>query len=154
MQENSYLGETGMNIVYEENTLTAKQFLMLRESVGWNGKEFQVEESLKFSLCNVAAKNGDEVIGMGRLVGDGFMYWYVQDVIVNPQYQGMGIGNEIMKNLMQYIENNSLPDTTVTIGLMAAKGKEGFYEKLGYFARPTETYGSGMMKFLEISTSG
>ena len=142
-----------MNISYEENTLTAKQFLTLRESVGWKGVEFQIEKALKHGLYNVIAKNGDEVIGMGRLVGDGIMYWYVQDVIVNPRYQGKGIGKEIMRYLTQYVEKNSLPDTTVTIGLMAAKGKEDFYKKLGYIARPTEIFGSGMMKYHEIPST-
>ena len=36
------------------------------------------------------------------------------------------------------------------IGLMAAEGNHGFYEKLGYFARPAEGFGPGMMKFCEI----
>jgi ribosomal protein S18 acetylase RimI-like enzyme len=139
-----------MNILYEENTLTAKQFLFLRESVGWKGIELQIEKALKCGLYNVSAKGGDEVIGMGRLVGDGVMYWYVQDVIINPQYQRKGVGKEIMRRLTQHIKKNSLPNTTVTIGLMASKDKEDFYEKLGYIARPTESYGPGMIKHYEI----
>ena len=142
-----------MNLHYEENTLTAKQFLSLRESVGWKGVEFQVEQSLKLGLYNVLAKDGEQTVGMGRLVGDGIMYWYVQDVIVDPQYQGQGIGKEIMGHLFRYIEENSLPDTTVTIGLMAAKGKEDFYEKLGFIARPNEIYGPGMIKHHHIPGS-
>jgi len=135
-----------MNILYEENKLTAKQFLMLRESIGRNGIEVQIAKALQHGLYNIIAKDYDKIVGMGRLVGDGVMYWYVQDVIVNPQYQGKGIGKEIMRLLTQHVETNSLPGTTVTIGLMAAKGKESFYEKLGYIARPTDTYGPGMIK--------
>ncbi|MCR5501527.1 MAG: GNAT family N-acetyltransferase [Lachnospiraceae bacterium] len=33
----------------------------------------------------------DEVVGMGRLVGDGVMYWYLQEIVVLPEYQGRGI---------------------------------------------------------------
>ena len=142
-----------MNIQYEENALSAKQFLMLRESVGWKGVEYQVEKALESGLYNVIVKDNNEVVGMGRLVGDGIMYWYIQDVIVNPKYQGKGIGKEIMRLLTRYIEKNSLPGTTVTIGLMAAKGKEDFYEKLGYIARPTEIYGPGMIMHYEITKS-
>jgi len=141
-----------MNILYEENMLTPRQFLLLRKSVGSTGSEAQIGKALQCGLYNVSAKDGDDVIGMGRLVGDGFMYWYVQDVIVNPQYQDKGIGKEIMRLLTKYIEENSLPNTTVTIGLMAAKGKEYFYEKLGYIARPTDIYGSGMIKHHKIPT--
>jgi GNAT superfamily N-acetyltransferase len=140
-----------MSIIYEENTLTAKQFFMLRESVGFRSIcEPQIDKALKNGLYNISAKDGNKVIGMGRLVGDGFMYWYVQDVIVDPRHQGKGIGKEIVIRLTQYIEKNSLPDTTVTIGLMAAKGKDGFYENLGYIARPTDKFGAGMIKFHKI----
>jgi len=67
-------------IHYEENTLTAKQFLSLRESVGWKGEELQIGKALEAGIYNVTAKDGEQAVGMGRLVGDGIMYWYVQDV--------------------------------------------------------------------------
>ena len=86
---------------------------------------------------------------MGRSVSDGFMYWYVQDVHVNPQYQGKGIGKEIMRHLEQFVEKSRILDTFVSIGLVAVKDKEVFYKKLGYIARPSETCGPGMSKMLE-----
>jgi len=142
-------------IVYEENVLSAQQFLNLRESVGFRViDEVQAGKAIENGLYNVIAKDGDKVVGMGRLVGDGYVYWYVQDVIIDPEYQGKGIGKEIMRYLTEYIENNSIPNTEVTIALMAAKGKEDFYAKLGYFARPTERFGPGMMKFHAIPEKG
>ena len=138
-------------ITYEENILSAKQFLKLRESVGFRViDEVQAAKAIENGLYNVVAKDGDRVVGMGRLVGDGYIYWYVQDVVIDPEYQGRGIGKEIMRYLTEYIENNSIPDTEVTIALMAAIGKEDFYTKLGYFTRPTEKFGPGMMKFHKI----
>ena len=139
-----------MNIRYEENILTASQFISLRESVGWHGVEYQIEKALKAGLYNVLARDENSVVGMGRLVGDGIMYWYVQDVIVTPEYQGKGIGKAIIKHIMQHINNKSLPGTTVTVGLMAAKGKDAFYEKFGFVARPSEIYGAGMIKLHPI----
>ena len=135
-------------IIFEENVLSAQQFLRLRESVGFRVvNEIQAGKAVENGLYNVIAKDGDRVVGMGRLVGDGYMYWYVQDVVIDPEYQGKGIGKEIMRHLTEYIENNSIPNTEVTIALMAAKGKEDFYTKLGFITRPTEKFGSGMMKF-------
>jgi len=135
-----------MDLLLEENTLTASEFLMLRTSAGWSGAtEAQVENGLLHSLYTLAARIGDDTIGMGRLVGDGFNIWYIQDVIVLPHYQGKGIGKAIMQKLLAYAEANSLPSTTVTIGLMAAKGKEAFYEKLGFRTRPNEREGAGMV---------
>ena len=136
-----------MKISYEENALTATQFTTLKAAVGRDGYSLQVEKALTAGLYNIIAKDGDDIVGMGRLVGDGVIYWYVQDVVVKPEYQARGIGKKIMAYLLQHIEKNSLPNTKVSVGLMAAEGKEGFYEKLGFFTRPNETYGAGMMKF-------
>lgn len=140
-----------MDISLEENVLTAEQALMLRTSVGWQGILHQLEKALKNGLFNVAAKDGDKVVGMGRLVGDGVVYWYVQDLAVLPDYQGKGIGKRIMHRLIEHVKQNSLPDTSVTIGLMSAKGKELFYEKFGFTARPNDTYGAGMINHYKIS---
>lgn len=139
-----------MDISLEENVLTAEQALMLRTSVGWQGILHQLEIALKNGLFNVAAKDGNKVVGMGRLVGDGVVYWYVQDLAVLPDYQGKGIGKRIMLRLIEHVKQNSLPDTSVTVGLMSAKGKELFYEKFGFTARPNETYGAGMMNHYKI----
>lgn len=85
-----------------------------------------------------------ELVAMGRLLGDGAIYWYINDVYVLDEYQGQGIGREIMNRLVAYIKHNSLPETEVSVCLMCAKGKEGFYEKLGFRCRPHEYEGSGM----------
>lgn len=36
------------------------------------------------SLFDVSVICDGKVIGMGRLVGDGAMYWYLQEIIVLP----------------------------------------------------------------------
>ena len=134
-----------MAIAYRENALSAEDFLRLRHAVGWSGDLEQIELSLQRGLYNVAALDGEAVAGMGRLVGDGVMYWYVQDVIVDPAYQGQGIGREIMTRLLAHIKGNSLPRSNATVGLMSAIGKHPFYEKLGFRVRPNEREGPGMV---------
>ena len=143
-----------MNIVIEENTLTANQFQQIRESTGRKPPPLsQIEDALKAGLYNVIAKHNGQPIGMGRLVGDGSMYWYIQDLFIDPAYQGQGIGKTIMKYLTNHIENAGLPNTTTTVGLFSAMGKDGFYEKLGFAARPSEIYGAGMIKHIVVPDS-
>ena len=79
---------------------------------------------------------------MARIIGDQGMYFYIQDVIVLPKYQKQNVGFELMKKIMTYIEKNKKEN--MFIGLMAAKGKEGFYKKFGFVERPSEKYGPGM----------
>lgn len=140
-----------MEYEIKDNALTAKAFLALRESAGWAGAtEKQVEKGLNKSLFTVAAMLNEQIIGMGRLIGDGFNIWYIQDVIVFPEYQGKGVGQAIMKRLIKYAEDNSLSNTAITIGLMSAKGKEGFYSKLGFRVRPNDKEGAGMVMNISI----
>ena len=90
-------------------------------------------------------RSEDELIGMGRLVGDGAMYWYLQEIVVLPAYQGMGIGTMIVNHLVDYAVKNSSTGKFTTIGGVSAKGKEGFYHKLGFEVIP-----NGIRKMIEI----
>ena len=138
-----------MNITFEENTLTASQFQLIRELTGRKPLPLlQIENALSAGLYSVLAKHDERPVGMGRLVGDGSMYWYIQDLFIDPAYQGRGIGKAIMEYLNRHIESASMPNTTTTVGLFSAIGKGGFYEKLGFVVRPSEIYGAGMIKHI------
>lgn len=140
-----------MSIKLYKNELTAREFNLLRESVGLGSiSEPQIELALKNGLYSIIAKDRNSVVGMGRLIGDGIMYWYIQDVIVKTEYQSQNIGKSIVENLVNYVYENSIPSTNVTIGLMAAKGKEEFYKRFGFIERPSGGHGSGMSKNINI----
>ena len=140
-----------MEVKLYGNCLTAENVIVLRKSVGWDAfSKLQIEQAIKNGIYSVAAMHNENVVGMGRLVGDGIMYWYIQDVIVLPEYQGKNIGKSIIEKLLKYVEANSLPKTTTTVGLMAAKGKEAFYKKLGFIERPNDEAGAGMVKKLTL----
>ena len=49
------------------------------------------------SLAIYLALDGDSVVGLVRLVGDGFSSIFVQDLLVLPSYQRQGIGSTLMK---------------------------------------------------------
>ncbi len=129
----------------KENELTAKDFIRLKVATGFRDRPIeQVEKALESNLFDVIAVCNDEVIGMGRLVGDGVMYWYLQEIIVLPEFQGKGIGTRIVDRLLEYIKDNTTPGTFVSIGLTAATGKDTFYEKFGF------SKSLGMTKYLEL----
>ena len=116
-----------------ENKLTAKDFIRLKVATGFMDRPVeQVEKALAKDLFDVTAVYNGKVIGMGRLVGDGYMYWYLQEIIVLPEYQGMGIGRRIVNRLLDYIKEQTESGTIVSVGLTAAAGKETFYVKFGF----------------------
>ncbi|MDD5949514.1 MAG: GNAT family N-acetyltransferase [Lachnospiraceae bacterium] len=134
---------------WKENEMDVNTYLALRESVQWKAlKREQAEKALKNSLYILTAYEGEQAVGMGRIVGDGAVICYVQDLIVSPDYQGKGLGSELLARLIAYAEALRLPETEMMLDLMCAKGREQFYQKHNFVARPTQTLGPGMIQYL------
>ena len=133
---------------YKENTLCYEEYCKLRESVGWiNFSRTQTEKSLQYSLYTVAAEEDNQVVGMGRLIGDG-MYYMIVDIVVQPAYQQMGIGSKILNMIIEYVDSATPGGGRSSIQLIAEKGKETFYESRGFKIIPHEFCGSGMRKVI------
>ena len=131
-------------IIIKENELTAEDFIRLKVATGFKNRPIeQVKKSLSNNLYDVTVIHNNETIGMGRLIGDGVMYWYLQEIIVLPEYQGIGIGRIIVEKLLNHIKENTEPGTFVNVGLTAVPGKETFYEKFGF------EKSNGMRMFIE-----
>lgn len=116
-----------------ENQLSANDFIRLKIAAGFRNRPIdQVEKALENDLLDVVAIVNNEVVGMGRIVGDGVMYWYLQEIIVLPEYQGKGIGTGIVNYLLEYIKKHTEDETFTSVGLTAAEGKTSFYERFGF----------------------
>lgn len=137
-------------ITLKENTITVTEYLNIRAQVGWKElKKEQAARALENSIHIVGAYDGDKLVGMGRIVGDGAVICYVQDLIVAPDSQHKGIGSMILNALVQYVESLRIEESQMMLCLMCAKGRETFYEKHGFFARPTVSLGPGMIQYLQ-----
>lgn len=104
------------------------------------------ETSLHNSLFHVIILEQSQLVGMARIIGDGAMYFYIQDVIVNPQHQSSGFGAVLMEHIEKYLSVHAKKGATV--GLLAAKGKERFYNRYGYISRPSDSLGNSMCRFV------
>ncbi|WP_396612079.1 GNAT family N-acetyltransferase [Haloferax sp. S1W] len=95
------------------------------------------------------SSDGDEseqVVGMGRLVGDGGTVYQVVDVAVHPDHQGQGLGTRVMDALVEYLDREAPP--TAFVNLLA--DVDGFYDRWGF--EPTAPASKGM--FLRIGEDG
>ncbi len=134
------------NFTIVERAPTVEEYQMLRTAVGWGKADVDgIQKSLQNSLYWVCLLERDTIIGCGRVIGDRGLCFYIQDIIVLPNYQGQGLGRQIMERVMEYVRANAHEGGFV--GLMAAKGAEHFYLKYGFIARPTPEYGPGMILF-------
>ena len=129
---------------FVENAITVDIYRRLRSSVEWsNFSTDQTVRGLSKSLYSIVAIDGDDPVGMGRIVGDG-IYNVICDIAVSPAYQGKGIGTEIMDRLLQYLKEQTPENGRTSVQLIAEKGKEPFYEKFGFETVPCTSSGSGM----------
>lgn len=125
---------------------TASEFNALRCSCGWSEIDpTRATRALNNSILHVTLREEGKTIAMGRVVGDGVMYFYLQDIVVAPDHRGKGHGRTIVDRIMTDLAPLLRPGCTV--GLMAAHGVEPLYEAAGFTARPNDTLGAGMTIF-------
>ena len=136
-------------IELKENRLDVKTYLELRDSVNWKKitKE-QAQTALSRSLFTVCAYEDGVPVGMGRIVGDGVIIDYIQDLVVRPEVQSCGVGRMIIRSLIDYVKKSKLPDSEIMLCLMCAKRREKFYEKFDFIPRPTADLGPGMIQYI------
>ena len=136
--------ELSEQINIEFKNPTPIEYNAIRNTTGWDKLDLKtIEKGLENSLFSVCLYHNEKLVGIGRIIGDNSIYFYIQDIIVIPKYQGKGLGKLIMKKVMQYIDNNA--DNNSFIGLMAAEGVESFYNKFGFETRPTSRPGMYMI---------
>lgn len=137
-----------MDIKYFEEIPDVETYHSLRKAVNW--EVFcpeQSEYALKNSYYCILARDNDNTVAMGRVVGDG-MYFTIVDVMIRPEYQGKRLGASIVGKLEELIKKDIPKGGRTCIQLIAAKGKEGFYLKQGFTALPDENAGPALRKVI------
>ena len=89
--------------ITKETSVSINDVLHLYQAVGWTNYTNQpqmLEQALSHSLATYLARDGEKIVGLVRLVGDGFSSVFVQDLIVLPSYQRQGIGSDLMKEAL------------------------------------------------------
>jgi len=66
------------------------------------------------------------LVGVGRALADGVDCSYLCDIAIHPDFQGLGLGKQIVDKLVEFSSQHK------KIILYANPGKEGFYSKLGF----------------------
>jgi len=116
-------------------------YFALFETTGWN-REYgrsadQLHEAIRSSWYLLSAYDEERLVGFGRVISDGVLHALIVDLIVLPEYQGMGIGSHILTQLTGRCMAHRIAD----VQLFCAKGKAGFYQKRGFVTRPSDAPG-------------
>ena len=121
-----------------------EEYNALRNSAGWVVYDEQsASEGLEGSLYTVSVREDGVLVAFGRVVGDGHITFYIQDVIVVPEKRGNGYARIVMEHIMDYL--GGVAAKGAVIGLMSAAGVEELYKKFGFIERPAgKRLGAGM----------
>lgn len=104
--------------------------LNLYNDVSWSAytsNPVQLENALNNSLKVWTAWEDDLLVGLARVVGDGYTIIYIQDILVLEAYQGRGLGSQLLTMILEKYQ-----DVRQIILLTDATDKTiSFYEKNG-----------------------
>lgn len=118
-----------MKFIFDEKIETVK-IADLRESVGWNRMDEQLQDPKMHNLFEIGCFADERLVGYLCVVSNGVTDAYIQDVMVAPEYQGRGIGSEMMHLAIDKIKSLNIYMISVIYG---DESLRGFYEKFGFY---------------------
>ena len=117
--------------IKEYRNYKAEEIRQLYTEVGWTAYTENMsvlEQGYKNSLLVLAAYENDELLGIIRVVGDGFTIIFVQDILVFPREQRKGVGTALMKAVL-----DRYPDVRqIELATDNTSKTVAFYKSLGF----------------------
>lgn len=109
----------------------AATYCRLRTASGLAPRSLQAAQAgLPHTLYGVHVAHDTDIIGMGRMIGDGALFIHIVDIAVDPAHHGRGIGSAIIAALMNHIRATIPAETYVS--LMANGEAWKLYERFGF----------------------
>lgn len=113
--------------------LPFEQLVTLYNSVGWVAYTNEQERpklllALQNSTYVVSAWSGDQLIGLARGLSDDVSIFYLQDILVHPNFQQQGVGRQLLSNCLARFEH-------VRMKVLLTENEEKqirFYEAMDY----------------------
>jgi len=109
-----------------------QRVLQLFQEINWKHRlAEEIEKAFRMSTSTLFIYEGEKIIAFGRVIGDGRYYAMLADVVVDPAYQGRGLGKYLVTALNSQLENYHF------VNLSAAPGADRFYKSLGWKKQTT-----------------
>ena len=117
-------------MIYRINEpVSAEQIADLRQSVGWNRMESAYKNPNMTSYAHIAVYEHDQLIGYIDSVSNGVTDAYIQDLMIHPDYQGRGMGTELMNRMIAYLKEKRI----FMISVVYEEALRDFYKKFGFW---------------------
>ena len=123
--------EAMADYVLVERFPDAAAYARLRAAAGLSRKSADAAaRGVADTLYGVSVLRDGELVGMGRIVGDGGCFFFVVDIAVEPAHQRRGLGKRIMAALDTWLRANA-PETA-HVALFADGEARHLYAKYGF----------------------
>ncbi|MGN1119182.1 MAG: GNAT family N-acetyltransferase [Oscillospiraceae bacterium] len=130
--------------------LKVEEFVELFKSVGWNMPAIeQMDLAIKNSTKSFVVRHKGTAAATINWLGDYGMHWFMKDFIVRKEYQGQMIGTLLYRFSENFIKSTLKDNQKICVDLKSEKGKEPFYQSLGFQIMSENETGSGMEKMIE-----
>lgn len=113
-----------------------KELKDLFSSVNWLSANYadRLVKALQNSETVISAWDDEKLVGLINAIDDGELTAYAHYLLVNPEYQKMGIGRELIDKLKKKYEGY-----LYLILIAENKDVQHFYEKMGFAAEENST---------------
>ncbi|MEK3761819.1 GNAT family N-acetyltransferase [Paenibacillus sp. FSL P4-0338] len=109
---------------------SVEDYLALRQEAGLSPMSIEgASAGLPNSAFAVTVYAGEQLVGMGRVIGDGGCFFQVTDIAVKPSFQGRGLGKSIMQEIRTFLD--SVPEKAY-ISLIADGEAAKLYARYGF----------------------
>ncbi|UQZ34523.1 GNAT family N-acetyltransferase [Paenibacillus sp. PK3_47] len=127
------------NIEIRHEPPAVEQYLALRLEAGLSPMSAEgAAAGLPRSCFAVTLYEGNVLVGMGRVIGDGGCFFQVTDIAVKPSCQGRGLGKLIMREIRSYLD--TVPQQTY-VSLIADGEASKLYAQYGFVPVMPESQG-------------
>ena len=117
-----------MNYI-ENMPVAAKAIADLREAVGWNRMEKSLSNPAMSSYYYIVACDSERLVGYVDCVSNGVTDAYIQDLMVHPDYQGQGVGTELMNRMIARLKEKQI----YMISVLYDEPLRSFYRRFGFY---------------------
>lgn len=118
-------------LVYTSEIPKKEDILSLYGALGWNEELCLSANELYLAMRNsfygIYVYDDGKLIATGRIISDGVTHAHMCGIGVLPEYQGHGIGREIINKLSEFCKEHSL-----SMNFICNEELVPFYKKLGF----------------------
>ena len=119
-------------MIYKYNErVNVQELCDLRQSVGWNRMEKEMADPRLKTYYHIAVyeEEKQKLIGFVDSVSNGVTDAYIQDLMVHPDFQGKGLGSELMNKMIDYLKKAGI----YMISVLYDESLKDFYSRFGFY---------------------